>query len=278
MENNTKTISYKGRIVFQKLQVESFSRLPKVYHENEACFIFVNEGEFNVRDQTERMLLNKETALLAKCMNYFYETNRKSGEEADNVAVVGIMLYPDLTQELFEFDLNKSKHTVDYNLKQIQVNQLLEHYKESVSILLDNPELADEQFVKNKLREFVILMTKTVMAPSEIDFLASMFKPNFATFEKVIQSNVFSDLSLNELAALCHMSLSSFKRKFKEVYEESPAKYITKMKINRAIGLLQNPDVRVSDIAFDLGYDSLTTFNRAFKEHTGKSPTEYRMS
>ena len=90
------------------------------------------------------------------------------------------MLYPELAQDLFDFDVKKSSHTVDYNLKQVQVNKLLEHYRDSIIILIENPELADEELIKNKLIEFVILMTKTVDAPSELDFLSSMFKPNFA--------------------------------------------------------------------------------------------------
>jgi AraC-like DNA-binding protein len=278
LDNYQKTISYKGRVVFQKVRAGSFTRIPKEYYENEACFIFVNQGEFGVRTQTETLLLNTETALLAKCLNYFFESTKKSPDQEDNVEVIGLLFYPELAQDLFDFDISNSKHTVDYNLMQVPVNQLLDHYKESISILLDNPELADEQFIKNKLREFVILMTKTVKAPSELDFLASMFKPNFAKFEEVIQHNLYTDLSIDELAVLCHMSLSSFKRKFKEVYDESPARYMAKMKINRATDMLRKMEIRISDIAYDLGYDSLTTFNRAFKEHTGKSPTEYRMS
>jgi AraC-like DNA-binding protein len=192
--------------------------------------------------------------------------------------VVAVLFHPELVQDLFELDIKKSQHRVDYNPMQIHVNKLLEHYRESINILLDNLELADEQLIKNKLREFVILMTKTVNAPSEVDFLFSMFKSNFAKFEEVIQHNLYSNLDLNEFASLCHMSLSIFKRKFTAVYDESPAKYFTKMKIKRAADMLVNNDLRVSDVAYDLGYDSLTTFNRAFKEQLGNSPTEYRMS
>lgn len=278
MEYSLKTLEYKGRVVFQKLCVPYFERLPKEYHENEACFVFVNQGGFNVRAQTQLLEINKDTALLAKCLNYFYETARKQGEKNDDVEVVGIMLYPELVQNLFDFDIKKSSHTVDFNLKPVQVNQLLQHYRDSVNILLDHPELADEELIKNKLREFIILMTKTVEAPSELDFLASMFKPNFVKFEEVIQSNLYANLSQDELARLCHMSVSTFKRKFKEVYNESPSKYFSMMKINKSIDLLKNKELRISDIAYDMGFDSLTTFNRAFKSQTNKSPSEYRLS
>jgi AraC-like DNA-binding protein len=278
MELVVQNITYKGRVVFQKVRVSSFSRLPKEHFENEACFVFVKQGEFYVRAQTEKILVNQDTALLAKCLHYFYESTEKAREEQQATEVVGVLFYPDLVQDLFELDLKKSQHSVDYNLKQVPVNQLLAHYRESINILLDNPELADEQLIRNKLREFVLLMTKTIKAPSELDFLASMFQPNFAKFEEVIQHNLYASLDLNEFAALCHMSLSTFKRKFKEVYKESPAKYFTKMKMKKAAEMLVQQDLRVSDIAYDLGYDSLTTFNRAFKEQMGKSPSEFRMN
>tara|TARA_R110002050_G_scaffold263024_1_gene403406 strand:+ start:4679 stop:5521 length:843 start_codon:yes stop_codon:yes gene_type:complete len=272
-----KTLELKGRVVFQKLQVPSFDRIPKEYHENEACFVFVNQGAFQVRAQTEMVELNPEMGMLAKCLNYFYESLKKRDEAFDNVAVLGIMLYPELIKDLFDFDINTSTHQVNYNLKQVEVNQLLRHYRDSVMILLENPELADEELLKNKLREFIILMTKTTQAPSELDFLASMFKPNFAKFEEIIQSNLYSSLSLDELANLSHMSISTFKRKFKAVYQESPQKYLSHKKIDKSLQLLKKQEVRISDVAYDLGFESLTTFNRVFKQQTGKSPSEYRL-
>ena len=277
MDYELKPLEIKGRVVFQKLQVPSFERIPKEYHENEACFVFVNQGAFQVRSQTEMVQLNPENAMLAKCLNYFYESLKKREEAFDNVAVLGIMLYPELIKDLFDFDINKSTHQVNYNLKQVEVHQLLRHYRDSVMILLENPELADEELLKSKLREFIILMTKTTQAPSELDFLASMFKPNFAKFEEIIQSNLYSSLSLEELANLSHMSISTFKRKFKEVYQESPQKYLNHKKIDKSLLLLKKQEIRISDVAYDLGFESLTTFNRVFKQQTGKSPSEYRL-
>jgi len=273
-----KTLELKGRVVFQKLQVPVFERLPKEYQENEACFVFVNQGSFQIRSQTEILQLNKQTGYLAKCLNYYYETTKNRNQTEDNVEVLGIMLFPELIKEFFDFDFNKSNHQVNFNLKQVQIHKLLEHYRDSILILLENPEIADEELIKNKLREFIILMTKTINAPSELDFLAAMLKPNFVKFEEVIQNNLYANLNLNELASLCHMSLSTFKRKFKEFYKESPVKYLNRKKINKSIELLKKNDMRISDIAYDLGFESLTTFNRVFKQLTGKNPTAFRKS
>jgi AraC-like DNA-binding protein len=80
------------------------------------------------------------------------------------------------------------------------------------------------------------------------------------------------------MAALCHLSTSSFKRKFKETYDDSPKKYIARKKVEKAARLLRTQELRVSDIAYDVGFESLATFNRNFSGIYGKSPSEYRMS
>ncbi len=127
---------------------------------------------------------------------------------------------------------------MDYNVKAVPVDGLLNSFKESVTILLDNPELADETLIKIKLKEFVLLMTKTQNAPTQLDFLASMFKKNTSEFKETILKNLYSNLTIDEFAHLCGMSLSTFKRKFTETFKESPKKYIAIKKLEKATMLL----------------------------------------
>ena len=278
MEPVEKYLKYNDRIIFGKQSMPYFDRLPKEYAEDEACFVFVNEGEMSIRSQTDYMDLNKKQGVLAKCLNYFFETNSKQKKDNDCLEVIAVILYPDLLEELFEFDLSQSNYSVNYNIKQVEIDRLLENFKQSISILLDNPELADESIVKTKLKEFVLLMSKSQNAPSHMDFLAALFKPINIEFKTTIHHNIYSNLSLDELARLCHLSVSSFKRKFKETYNASPQKYIAKKKVEKAAALLKADNTRVSDIAYDVGFDSLATFNRNFTASYGKSPSEYRLS
>jgi len=273
-----KHIKYKDRIVFGKQSMPYFHRMPKEYFEDEACFVFVNEGEVSVRSQSSYMDLDNKQAILAKCLNYFFETSKTQQENGEGIEVIAVILHPSQIEELFEFDLSTSNYIVDFNIKQIEVDGLLANFKESINILLDNPELADERMIETKLKEFVLLMTKSQSAPSQLDFLSALFKPLDIGFKTTIQHNMYSNLSLDELAKLCHLSISSFKRKFKEVFKLSPKKYISQKKIEKAAELLKTDSLRVSDIAYDVGFDSLATFNRNFSAIYGKSPSEYRLN
>ena len=120
-------------------------------------------------------------------------------------------------------------------------------------------------------------MSKLQKAPSQLDFLAALFKPHEVAFKSVIQHNLYADLSLDELAALCHLSISSFKRKFKTVFNDSPRKYIVKKKVEKAATLLKTSKMRISDISYEAGFDSFATFSRNFTNIYGKSPSEYRL-
>ncbi len=278
MEYGQKILKYKGRIVFEKMSLPYFDRLPKEFFENEACFIFVNKGEFSVRSPTNYIGLREGQGVLAKCLNYFFETNENQRQVGDGVEVIGVLLYPHVVEELFDFELSAYSHTVDFNLKQVQIDALLNNFRDSINLLLDHPELADEAMIKTKLREFVLLISKSQGAPSHYDFLAAMFKPDFAAIRDVIQSNLYSSCSLEELAALCHMSLSTFKRRFKEAFKETPKKYIAQKKANKAAEMLKSNSYRISEIAYECGFETLSSFNRTFKTSFGVSPSDYRVN
>jgi AraC-like DNA-binding protein len=53
--------------------------------------------------------------------------------------------------------------------------------------------------------------------------------------------------------------------------------YLSRLRIERAKNLLLNPNLRISEIAFEVGFQSLTHFNRVFKRVLGQSPTDYRV-
>ena len=278
MDVKNKRLDYKGYTVFGKERLPLFDRIPKVYKENEACFMFINEGEISLRSAEEYIDFKPNQALLAKCLNYFFEISDSQKENNEAVEIVAVILYPAIVEELFEFDINNSDFELDFNVKQMEVDKLLANFRESIDLLLENPELADENLIKTKIKEFVLLMTKKNELPSELEFLSGIFKTNEVDFKKGVINNIYSNLSLEELASLNHMSLSTFKRKFKEVFNDTPKKYITKKKLEKARDILSTGKHRIADVAFDLGFESIATFNRNFTNHFNKKPSDYRLT
>jgi AraC-like DNA-binding protein len=83
-------------------------------------------------------------------------------------------------------------------------------------------------------------------------------------------------LSLSRAAKAVNMSTFYFCKMFKKVTGINFTDYLSRVRIEKAKNLLLNPNLRVSEIAFEVGFESLTHFNRVFKKLLGQSPTEYR--
>lgn len=269
-----KTIKYKHKIVFEKIVVPSFKRIPKLYNKDEACFMFINRGAFIVRTPYKLITFEQGNGFLAKCFNYYVETTSEQREEHKTVELIGILLYPEIVKEIFPYTSSKTRNN-QFNVNKIQLDKLFINYRESINLLIETPELADDVLILNKLKEFIILCTKTLKTSSELDFLTQIFSPTQFEFRKTIEKNLYANLSLLELARLCNMSLSTFNRVFKQTFETSPKKYLNKKKIERACSLLLDSNQRISDIAYLCGFESISTFNRIFYKYYGKSPSKY---
>lgn len=85
-------------------------------------------------------------------------------------------------------------------------------------------------------------------------------------------------LSLPDVARVVNMSANYFSEKFKEATGLNFVEYVARTRIEKARNLLLNPNQRVSEVAFDIGFQSLSQFNRTFKRIVGQSPSEFRIN
>lgn len=93
-----------------------------------------------------------------------------------------------------------------------------------------------------------------------------------------IAEHAQDDLSLAAVAQAVNMSASYFSEKFKEITGINFVAYVARTRIEKARNLLHNSNLRISEIAFEAGFQSLSQFNRDFKRVTGKTPGKYRES
>jgi AraC-like DNA-binding protein len=84
-------------------------------------------------------------------------------------------------------------------------------------------------------------------------------------------------LDVRAVAAVAHMSEAHFIRSFRACFGETPHRYLQRRRVERAMFLLRETDRSVTDICFDVGFTSLGTFSRTFREIVGESPSDYRL-
>jgi AraC-like DNA-binding protein len=85
-------------------------------------------------------------------------------------------------------------------------------------------------------------------------------------------------LDVRAVAAVAHISPAHFSRCFRAVFGEAPHRYLQRRRIERSMFLLRETDRAVTDICFEVGFGSLGTFSRTFREIVGETPSGYRAS
>ncbi|MEM7106372.1 MAG: AraC family transcriptional regulator [Bacteroidota bacterium] len=266
-----------GKKTFEKAIIDQDFRV--VYQmSNEACFFYIHEGESRMYSANETVKLTAQEGVVMQCGNYI--ADMLSTSEVGCCEAVAVHLYPEVIKMIYENEIPDLLVTLN-NIKPIKVekfqsSQLLKNYIQSLEFYFDNPELVSEELLKLKMKELILLLAKTDKAEAIKSLINGLFNPSEVDFRSVVEANVYNKLSLEELASLTNLSLSSFKREFVKHYDSSPGKYLKTRKLEKAAKLLKATTLRISDIAFDCGFGDLAHFSKSFQKHFGHSPSEYR--
>ncbi|HVK59379.1 MAG TPA: helix-turn-helix domain-containing protein [Candidatus Kapabacteria bacterium] len=100
--------------------------------------------------------------------------------------------------------------------------------------------------------------------------------PMITKAKHYIRENQSEELSLGQVAKAVNASSFYFCKMFKKGTGVNFTEYVCRVRIESAKNLLLNPNLRISEIAYQVGFQSLTHFNRVFKKTVGEAPTEYR--
>ena len=92
-----------------------------------------------------------------------------------------------------------------------------------------------------------------------------------------IEHHSDEEISLTKVAKAVNISPTHLSEKFRQVTGVNFVDYVARTRFDKACELLADGDLRISEIAFEVGFQSLSQFNRVFKRLSGKSPTAYRV-
>lgn len=92
----------------------------------------------------------------------------------------------------------------------------------------------------------------------------------------LIAERYMEDLKLEEAAQKANMTVPAFCRLFKKLTTRTFTQFLNEYRISKSVQMLHNEDQPISSVAFACGYNSLSYFNRQFRQITGHKPTDYR--
>lgn len=245
---------------------------------NEAGFVYVLQGKCVNHSELEEMTLVEGDAVLAKSGNSTFKTLANNGEVHYDSVV--IKFHKDVIEKLYEHEenpllkngdiplnLNSSKMKPSKMLSKF-VFGLLDYFEEDVS----------EELLKLKMKELIALLLHSDNAPEIKAIMRHLFEEKLFKFREIIEAHICSSLSLEELAQLTNCSMSSFKKRFKAIFNDTPNNYLIQKRTERVATLLRSTNDSISDIAYDCEFKTLAHLSRVFKTKYGVAPSQYRLT
>jgi AraC-like DNA-binding protein len=181
--------------------------------------------------------------------------------------------------------LNKNSDLIDQKEKDIssqdavirlQSDELLENYYHSIESFLFLSEQPNKQLVQLKFEELLLSLFSNNAHKELTNYFVSLCQNQLYHMSRVMEQNFAYNLKLEEFARLCHMSLSTFKKSFKEFFHTTPAVWLKERKLDRALHQLLTSELPISQISFESGFEDTSHFIRVFKQKHGFTPLQYR--
>ena len=144
-----------------------------------------------------------------------------------------------------------------------------------------NQYLRDDLFARDstaesiKMTELVYLIATQQGSCLKSKLLANV-DPLRESFEQLIYENIFSDISIEELASRSNRSMTSFKKEFRRHFFEPPHKWFIRQRLMHSRLLLISTDKSISEVGIECSFPNTSHFIKLFKKQYGMTPASYR--
>ncbi len=154
----------------------------------------------------------------------------------------------------------------------------LDNYVTSLNQLLIAGQPLSPGMQLIKLEELLLYLGETY--PGQLQKLrqVSQEADDDVLVRQAVTAHMDQPITVEELAFLCHTSLSTFKRRFSKIYGSSPTKWLLEKRMQKAARLLKQDQYMASEIYYELGYENLSSFIQSFKQVYGVTPKQYQVA
>lgn len=221
-----------------------------------------------------RSVVHQYEALILK--RGMYITSEKILEDGQFSALL-FFIHDDFLEQFtqkYQDQLLSAPSSPAQNIFKVAYSYQLETYTQSLLPYFDQDQKAAVPILKLKIEELLLSLLFSEQQDQFRHFLLTINNKAEQSFKDSMEKSIALNLTIEEHAFLLGMSVSSFKRKFKAIFAETPAKWFRLQKLKTAHFLLQTTSKNVGEIAFDLGYENPSHFIQLFKKQFGVTPKQ----
>lgn len=273
-------ISHKKFDLWNRTLIEVISIRPpyrlSVNFPDQACFIYYKKGKTLINAPTEQVQVKSHESVILNCGSYF--ANLLEYPDSDFYEILVFHLHPDTVKKLYreEFPRILKKSDDSQFIHKFVAQDVISKFVESLYFYFENPSIVNDEILELKVKELILILLQFRSSLSLKKLLLGLFTPHEVNIKEIVQRHLYSNITVKDLAELSNMTLSTFKRKFHEIFKDTPANYIKSKRLYRAKELLEVSTLTISEIAFQTCFNDLAHFSRSFKQQFKKTPASFR--
>lgn len=246
---------------------------------NQNLFSFLLEGEKTVHYAGTTVRISPDQFLLLSAGNCLM--SEKTAPQAGSYKSILIFFDNNVLADFF------TRHPIVPGTKPGEFHEpfllfekdaFLNHFIQSLDIILAAGPSVSAAMQLVKLEELLLYLSENY--PGQLPKLRDMSREagDEILIRQAITVNIDNAVTVEDLAFLCNINLSTFKRRFAKIYGTSPNKWLLEKRMQKAAHLLRQGSCTASEIYYEVGYENLSSFIQSFKQVYGVTPKQYQLS
>ncbi|WP_434035489.1 helix-turn-helix domain-containing protein [Formosa sp. 4Alg 33] len=242
---------------------------------NQNTFSFLIEGNKEVIFDNSDLSIDNRKFLIMKSGHCLM--TEKLSEIKNYRSILLFFTNETLSKFIQKFELNNNKQKEYKSVYSFEYDKFIKRFVDSLIDISKLSKPIQKKIIEVKFEEIMLYLVE--LHGTHILYALTSNNDNLTqNFTRTIESNQLKKLTLKELAFLCNMSPSTFKREFEKHYSESPIKWFQNKRLEYAHYLLNQENKKSSEIYFEVGYENLSSFIQAYKSKYNKTPKQQQIN
>lgn len=240
---------------------------------NQNTFSFLIEGNKEVIFDNSNLSIDNQKFLIMKSGHCLM--TEKLSEVKNYRSILLFFTNETLSKFIQKFELNNIELNEYKSVYSFEYDKFIKRFVDSLIDISKLPKTIQNKMIEVKFEEIMLYLVE--LHGTHILYSLTSNNDNLSQdFTKTVESNQLKKLTLKELAFLCNMSVSTFKRVFEKHYSESPIKWFQNKRLEHAYYLLNQKHKKSSEIYFEVGYENLSSFIQAYKSKYNETPKKHQ--
>jgi len=240
---------------------------------NQNTFSFLIEGNKEVIFDNSDLSIDNHKFLIMKSGHCLM--TEKLSEIKNYRSILLFFTNETLSKFIQKFELNNIEQNEYKSVYSFEYDNFIKRFVDSLIDITKLSKTVQKKIIEVKFEEIMLYLIE-LHGTHILHSLKSNNDNLNQNFTRTVESNQLKKLTLKELAFLCNMSVSTFKREFEKHYSESPIKWFQNKRLEHAYYLLNQKHKKSSEIYFEVGYENLSSFIQAYKSKYNKTPKQHQ--